>query len=111
MMCSPKPLKMLKLLISLGLNVNHLPAKDDNYPIHLAAVYGDREFLKALLLAGADFSLPGPYGQTAHEIAKEYARVYQGEYVDMVRFLVKETFKELGTPPRVSWAIAADRFV
>lgn len=111
MMCSPKPLKMLKLLISLGLDVNHLPVKDNNYPIHLAAVYGDREFLKALLLASADFSLPGLYGRNAHEIAKEYARVYQGEYVDMVRFLVKETFKEMGIPPRASWAIAADWFI
>ncbi|KAJ5554213.1 hypothetical protein N7513_004172 [Penicillium frequentans] len=44
MMCSPKPLKMLKLLISLGLDVDHLPAKEDNYPIYLAVAYGDREF-------------------------------------------------------------------
>ncbi|KAJ5806421.1 uncharacterized protein N7503_004023 [Penicillium pulvis] len=76
MMCSSNLFKMLKLLIPLGLGVNYLPAKDDNYQIHLATVYGDRQFLKALLFVGADFSLPGPYEQTAHEIAREYARVY-----------------------------------
>lgn len=85
--------------------------KGDNYPIHLAAMYADQEFLKALLLAGAEFSLQGPYGQNAHEIAREYARVYQGEYVDMIRYLVKETFKEMEIPPRASWAIAADRVI
>lgn len=96
MIRSPNKFEMLKLLISLGLDVNRVPIKGENYPIHLAALYWppDVEFLEKLVSLGADTSLRGPYGQTAEDMAREDTRIYGGEYTKVWIFLMREACKK-----------------
>lgn len=63
-------LKIVKLLIAAGADVNHR-AKQGFTPLMDAAIRGDRRMARRLLLVGADLSLVDEQGRTAADIATQ----------------------------------------
>ena len=74
-------LKLVKLLIDRGADVNQPGGLDKETPLHFAAKYGNVEVTKLLLNAKSDPMAKEVHGKTLLDLAKE------GNHRDIVKLL------------------------